>query len=1826
MKKASLFLFASLFTLFSCSLFSKDEDGDSYTDDTVLSENADAVQTESASALEQTVTFSGTVSLGNALPRTVLPSADASAADSGANSRSALPLLPSGLHYYFVATPDSGSVYTEDPLLITEENTFSVPLTIGKTWSLEVGLKNADGVIFMKDNFSVLLTVTEPVTTHFFMLMPTKDGTGSISLNMSVPSSVIGLVAECADAAWSGLSVSVDSGNATIETGAGGIKSGIYEVALNFYDANNVLVYATVQTINVFDHMTTDTWRDIGIPGVVVENGACTITDAALAQFVRTTFYVGDTPVVAPGTASDALGDGSAYKPFATLSRAVAVVVSNGSADSDYMFRISGAVAGATTLPDTLTDKAKSITICGANGLASDGTPQDALTLASGEAGSVLTVESAVPLTIRSVKITGGNAANGGGIYSTASGASITLSGAAAVSENTATAYGGGIYATNAATILIKDNACISSNTAASRAGGMYLTGAATVEMTGGEISGNKTATWGGGVVLNGGATFTMSAGSVNGNKVTQVSAASKTCAGGFFVEEDCMLTVSGTATISENESPFDGGGVRVQRGAALIMTGGTICNNFVTEADAKGGAVFVEKNGATFKMSGDAYIPYGVATALGTIEKGAGKNDVGCEDTSALVTVAGELTHEGAVATITPYEYRASDTVIVADAGAAVVLADENDKFEVTQPADKTDLFYVTDEGALASIFDFTNGKISGSETKDGTPYEIVNYSYLVYDNLQMRVDNYFEAQKGYTAVYSVDGTAQSGGSALTLNDGYCTMNATLTKAGCETITVTKNISVKIKPVKAYISTQLHGWYALSEKQLPFAAQTFYVQAKNAGIESTAATFTHDYSSYAGTFRDGANACNYYWSTPQDKNYVLLTEKDSVFYFYADAAYDYNTCSRLGKINKGDESTTRTLASMRNGSTSFVCTARNSSGEAAASGNRSTIRFDVRLSDTAAFAFTPERTEYVDANGFAIIEVESASSTVDYALNAESETDVAVEDSGSVISPSGTLSLGEHTLTATVDGLTVTEKVKVVQKLASPAFEFGKEPNEYPKTVTTELKDKSGNVVGENSYDIEYIEVKEDAPTVSYSVTSESGTALTLLNVEAASGTTLPASGSLPVGNYTLVATVSKENYTPVTFVKYIQVVKELQMPKINMNGNETGTKTNSDTIYDVTEYSYLTYENLTYEINNDANADSVVTVKIDGTECALSGTLEDGFHSFELTVTKENQGAKTFTKDMYVKIKRVYVTVGKISAYNTDGGDHVDLCGSLYSGSDASGPVTLASFSKTKVSKYHDVWPWGHTIYLDTKESQYFHFWTDEMEDYDKSSKNDKLGIVSYGNIKRNLKDLKSNKHFDVNSSNAGRSRYSFDVSLSELPQASITFEPSLTGYVDSEMYESIEVEAVGDTVSYEISTSETGVALSGTVDGVTFTGEKTGTLDSGKHTITVKSSKDGKETEVTKKIIVVQALKKPTLRIWNGTSNVTADSAGAEDAAYSDYPCYNVNLTVGGTLGTVEYAVDAESGVTVDVTVDNEENREATDKSLALGPHTLTMVYSKEGHATKEFEEKIYVQGVLSEPEIQSTNGTFDSGAGDAKNAPQIWKFSYLTDDSLKCKIKVGNTGNTVVVYSTATGSRVSLSKPTEGFGLGYDTVIPLEIVQTREYCKSLTTTKYVQGKIKPITLTYKNAKNGGEGYAGVYVKRLGADDFDLLGDILAYRVVDGKFIDEQRVWSYGEDKYGITSEKWDHLNTDTTGHTVQYTLESPNDELALKLVELRRRKHDDEGKISGQATRTLADIKKGDGLYFTNGTEKTGWTLYTGKVGDYAEVFIRFVTSD
>lgn len=472
-------------------------------------------------------------------------------------------------------------------------------------------------------------------------------------------------------------------------------------------------------------------------------------------------------------------------------------------------------------------------------------------------------------------------------------------------------------------------------------------------------------------------------------------------------------------------------------------------------------------------------------------------------------------------------------------------------------------------------------------------------------------------------------------------------------------------------------------------------------------------------------------------------------------------------------------------------------------------------------------------------------------------------------------------------------------------------------------------------------------------------------------------------------------------------------------------------------------------------------------------------------------------------------------------------------------------------------------------------------------------------------------------------------------------ELQKPTYSFNPGLTGTTTDD-FEWIEVADGSSFVTYTI-TTESGCTMtvhnsygnkttntSGNTNTDTLVSLSTSSSRDYTLTITVKKPCYTDKT-FTKKIKLVKALQEPTITVYKNDGNdlISPSTSAPEESGYSAYTCYDMPLTTSGT-GHANFEVTAAAdGGSVSVKVDgaNASTYSSGKRKLELGGHTITFTVTKTGYKTQEYNKKVYVQGTLEEPKIESVNGSGSAtGSGNSNTDPLVWKFSYLgSDNELKCKVSPGNTGNTIVVHKdTATGT--TMSNPTTGFGVGYDTVKTLVIVQSKSKCKTLTTTKYVQGKIKPIKLTYNRSGTG-----SAYMCMGGYDgegDFNANGSIK---------VNATEIWGWGSknDLNHIGADGWVNLATsENVPRSVSVTCTSPNDEVTIHASDMRRRNGSSMSGDYSQA-RTLSNLKSRTSIpacgYQNKAPARTvpNWTLWSGRLSDgthYVYIYVTFVATE
>ena len=680
---------------------------------------------------KRTVTFRGTISLSGAVPAEFSSPAQNL-------TRSALPSVNTTDYYYFVeASSDTGETFTlgknnadefsvSDGLLC-----FDLSLSLGN-WEITVGIKSmlGDGIC-MSDYFPKTISEDDVVITHAFVLKPVQEGDGKIILDMTVPVSgdyAVGkITAVCDNDDWEEAvpETNIPVLDTTVTLTVESIPSGVYEVTFCFYrivGTKEILLYTTTQSVNVIDNMTTKTWKAGNTNGPITSSGTFELNSTHIQNQQRTIFYVGNTSV---GNASDTTGTGSAYSPFASISKACSYIVQNNKADEEYTIFVCGTVTGPQNILSSLNSKASSITLQGYNGLDEHGVPKDSLN--GNNSGTTLKIETSVSVTVKNLLITGGgNTTKGGGI-NVASGATVTLESGAVVSGNSSSEDGGGIYSQGILTL--KSGSCVGDKTksthatnsnrsnSSARGGGIAFTsGTLTIE-SGAKVVYNF-AYQGGGIHFNGSTydtnnVLTLCGGEVayNGCDPRQIGRGEcswSSYGGGLFLC-GCRFVFS-SGTIHDNYGSDGAGGLFLQLCDSAVMSGGSIYNNSMhangyqdaTEILLFGACTLSMTNGSVYNSS--------------TVERG-----VRLRETTSILEMSGPA----AISSSAPVILASGTKIKVTDrltgtAPVATITSEDPSRGCVIVEADGTK---VSDLTSYKTYFTFTNSdwnvKLSADKKK---------------------------------------------------------------------------------------------------------------------------------------------------------------------------------------------------------------------------------------------------------------------------------------------------------------------------------------------------------------------------------------------------------------------------------------------------------------------------------------------------------------------------------------------------------------------------------------------------------------------------------------------------------------------------------------------------------------------------------------------------------------------------------------------------------------------------------------------------------------------------------------------------------------------------------------------------------------------------------------------------------------------------------------------------------------------------------------------------------------------------------------------------
>lgn len=607
------------------------------------------------------VTVSGAINPGAALPAEyarLLTSAQAERENTG-SKRTAWPSIPSGGSYNITAKNTAqGSTETINGTPSTDNSSYTIKIPLTETekkYKIYVSvISDEDGKeIFSGESKEFSVSTANQVVSEDITLSVNQTSTapGSISLEIDVSGTDI---QKCIMAFSTGQPFSLEAADNKIITRTEGNpiekEKGTYNVSFNFYDNSDKLLYSFTEIINVLSDFVTNTWVQNGDEPYFVTTGTgsaktttCKITPAMVDGFALTEFYI--------SADGDSANSGTFFKPLKTIDDAVKLMNNK---NKDYTIFINGKVEGSQTITEALTNDdtrtyhAKTLTIRGASG-----SDSDSLHLTS--AGTVLSISTDVPVTIKDLKIEGSkssSAATTGLVLESDKSTDVTISSGVVITNNyksgvnigksgKLTMTGGqitsnraknGAGVVNAGTFVmnggdISNNVTDSVDGDGGNGGGVYISSYGKLEMTGGYISrntaGKSTTGNGGGIYFSG--TFDFRGGVISGNLA-------KNDGGGLYVNEGTFF-MSGTAELGNkyvdsrpkwpdgnqdmNKASTGSGGAIYSFGASKLYIGYTpgtnespVISNFTgcitgNYAEQEGGAIFARGGISKFYISG---------------------------------------------------------------------------------------------------------------------------------------------------------------------------------------------------------------------------------------------------------------------------------------------------------------------------------------------------------------------------------------------------------------------------------------------------------------------------------------------------------------------------------------------------------------------------------------------------------------------------------------------------------------------------------------------------------------------------------------------------------------------------------------------------------------------------------------------------------------------------------------------------------------------------------------------------------------------------------------------------------------------------------------------------------------------------------------------------------------------------------------------------------------------------------------------------------------------------------------------------------------------
>ncbi len=187
-----------------------------------------------------------------------------------------------------------------------------------------------------------------------------------------------------------------------------------------------------------------------------------TITNYEQSPLSCVTLRVVDSAIYVSENGNDETADGTRELPFKTLQAAINDVDVRNMPTAKLNIYVAGTLEGTAVVNPAI---AKELVI--------SGRPGSSATIDAQGTGPALTIDSAIPITLKNITIKNGQAEKGGAVF-VKTGSQLTLISGTKLTGNTASGDGGAIYVQTGASLTIEDGVSITGNQAAGNGGAIY--------------------------------------------------------------------------------------------------------------------------------------------------------------------------------------------------------------------------------------------------------------------------------------------------------------------------------------------------------------------------------------------------------------------------------------------------------------------------------------------------------------------------------------------------------------------------------------------------------------------------------------------------------------------------------------------------------------------------------------------------------------------------------------------------------------------------------------------------------------------------------------------------------------------------------------------------------------------------------------------------------------------------------------------------------------------------------------------------------------------------------------------------------------------------------------------------------------------------------------------------------------------------------------------------------------------------------------------------------------------------------------------------------